>query len=222
MFLLCVAAAGLLDADSAEPAPFTLGGRSRAVSAGFDPALGPPFAVRERMSQGREDAPIVIIEFSSFSCSHCRKFHEREFPSLKERFVDMGEVRWVNMAVSPDQKDKESPLYLAARGAMKAGKYPELEDVLFEEGDKAFPIVRWALMREGNLTRGEITAWAEDEKNRQAVEADFAEFAAMKFRGTPTFVLRKRKPNGVFVSAVITGYRTADTFVSVIGELQKQ
>lgn len=42
---------------------------------------------------GPEDAPIIIEEFSSLSCSHCAKFHNQTLDRLKTEFVDTGKIR---------------------------------------------------------------------------------------------------------------------------------
>lgn len=42
---------------------------------------------------GDADAPIVIEEFSSFSCPHCATFHRDMLPRLKKRLMDSGLVR---------------------------------------------------------------------------------------------------------------------------------
>lgn len=55
-----------------------------------DPRLGAPFVRRERAVLGDESARVVVIEFSSFKCSHCRTFHEEVFPHLRRRYIDTG------------------------------------------------------------------------------------------------------------------------------------
>ena len=46
-----------------------------------DPSIGP------------EDAAVVIVEFSDFSCVYCRKFHTETFPQLLEAYE--GQIRFV-------------------------------------------------------------------------------------------------------------------------------
>ena len=41
---------------------------------------------------GEESAKIKIIEFASFTCGHCAKFHNEVFPKIKEEFIDTGKV----------------------------------------------------------------------------------------------------------------------------------
>ena len=42
--------------------------------------------------EGRKDAKVKIIIFESLTCSHCANFHKKVYPSLKEEFIDKGNV----------------------------------------------------------------------------------------------------------------------------------
>ncbi|MDB1135571.1 DsbA family protein [Candidatus Anaplasma sp. TIGMIC] len=44
---------------------------------------------------GREDAPVVIVEYASFSCAHCADFATKVFPRLKSVYVDTGKVLYI-------------------------------------------------------------------------------------------------------------------------------
>ena len=46
-------------------------------------------ALRERVL-GDPNAPVTIVEYSSFTCSHCGHFHTETLPKLKEMFIDTG------------------------------------------------------------------------------------------------------------------------------------
>ena len=47
------------------------------------------------MALGRGDAPIAVVEYFSFSCSHCARFHRETFPELKRDYIDTGKIRFV-------------------------------------------------------------------------------------------------------------------------------
>ena len=44
---------------------------------------------------GSADAPVTIIEYSSFTCPHCADFHADVLPDLKREYIDPGLVRLV-------------------------------------------------------------------------------------------------------------------------------
>jgi protein-disulfide isomerase len=60
------------------------------------PFLGTPF-------MGQENAPVVVTEYASTTCGHCRAFHEQVFPELKAKYIDTGKIRlnWVVMPTPP-------------------------------------------------------------------------------------------------------------------------
>ncbi len=46
-------------------------------------------------SGGRANAPVTIVEYSSYTCPHCATFHQETRPWLIETFVDSGRARMV-------------------------------------------------------------------------------------------------------------------------------
>jgi protein-disulfide isomerase len=47
------------------------------------------------MSFGRADAPVIIVQYASMTCPHCRNFHMTTFPAFKKEYIDTGKVRYV-------------------------------------------------------------------------------------------------------------------------------
>jgi protein-disulfide isomerase len=47
------------------------------------------------VSWGRADAPVTLVQYSSMTCPHCRKFHADVYPELKRQFIDTGKVRYI-------------------------------------------------------------------------------------------------------------------------------
>ncbi len=47
------------------------------------------------LALGQSDAPVTVVEYFSFSCSHCARFHWDTFPGLKRNYIDTGKVRFV-------------------------------------------------------------------------------------------------------------------------------
>ncbi|HVS03675.1 MAG TPA: thioredoxin domain-containing protein [Thermoanaerobaculia bacterium] len=48
-------------------------------------------------SRGREDAPLVLVEFADYQCRFCARYARETLPLLLERYVEPGQVRYVFM-----------------------------------------------------------------------------------------------------------------------------
>lgn len=139
---------------------------------------------------GPENAKVTIYEYSSLTCSHCADFHNETFPTLKQRYIDTGKVRYIL---------REFPLDpLATGGAMLArcsgkDKYHAVIGMLYEQQknwaftDKPLDNLR-TLMRQTGMTQQQFDACLSDPlilegintvKNRASKE--------FKINSTPTF-----------------------------------
>lgn len=47
------------------------------------------------MSLGSPDAPVTIVEHSSFTCDHCGYFYRNTLPKIKEAYIVTGKARFV-------------------------------------------------------------------------------------------------------------------------------
>lgn len=58
------------------------------------PAAVPAVTAADRVL-GRADAPVTVIEYASFTCSHCAAWTNEVLPTFKARYIDTGKVRLV-------------------------------------------------------------------------------------------------------------------------------
>ena len=184
-----------------------------------DPRLGAPLAIRERAVQGAGDAPVVVIEFSSFKCTHCRAFHESVFPRLREEYIRTGKVQWVVINASNDPADQTDPIFRVARAALRQGMYWEINDSLFQVGLRPPGALAELLAKSPLNDRGGLEAGLRDPEIQAAVTADFADYGRLKIRGTPTFLVRSRSRNGQWVEAKIEDLQPLDFFRQVLDGL---
>ena len=176
------------------PAPRDTATPQIAAAGGWDPEITPFDKVL-----GAQDAPVTVIEYSSFTCGHCAAFHNETLPALKERYIDTGVLRLVF---------RDFPLDgLALRAGMLARCAPEdqyfsMVQVLFANqrqwATAADPVA--ALMSIGRLAglSGEtIQACLEN-------EALADQIVALRLQGeqkydidaTPTFIIGGEKVAG--------------------------
>ncbi|MCC6001407.1 MAG: DsbA family protein [Pararhodobacter sp.] len=51
------------------------------------------------MALGNPDAPVTIVEYSSFTCPHCATFNQGVFRQIMENYVDTGQVHFIKREV---------------------------------------------------------------------------------------------------------------------------
>ena len=149
--------------------------------------------------QGKDDAPITIVEYASMTCGHCARFHAETYPLLLKNYIDTGKVRFIL---------REFPLDpLAAAGFMLArcagpDKRTAMIDLLFDK-QKDWAYVDKPLEALSSLVKQ--TGMGDDAfnacVNNQALYDQVNQVrdrAAQKFgvEATPTFFVNGKKVTG--------------------------
>ena len=55
------------------------------------------------MTMGNPDAPVTVVEYASFTCPHCARFHQGPFQQLKADYIDTGKINFVYREVYFDR-----------------------------------------------------------------------------------------------------------------------
>ena len=144
---------------------------------------------------GKEDDPVVIIEWSDYECPFCERFFSQTLPQIKEKYIKTGKVKLVYRDFPLDIHPEATPAALAANCAGKQDKYFEFHDKIFENqqsmGSTSYK--KWA--QEVGV---DVSAWekcTKDPQQLQEVTKDLSDGAQAGIRGTPGFII-----NGQLVS----------------------
>lgn len=155
-------------------------------------------AVKE-MVLGNEDAPVTVIEYASFTCPHCARFHETVFTQLKTNYIDTGKIRFILRDVYFDRFGLWAALIARCDGGTR---FFGLANMIFAEqrqwlaGDD--PAVTVDNLRKlGRLAGMEdatMDACLQDEAMAQNLVAAFQENATKdEINATPTFIIDGKK-----------------------------
>jgi protein-disulfide isomerase len=97
-------------------------------------AFGITPEIDKAKAQGNPAAPIVMEVFASFTCSHCREFHDTTIPLIVKDFVNPGKVylvyREFPLSGPYHPHAREAANYAVA--ASRVGKYLEVASALFK------------------------------------------------------------------------------------------
>lgn len=152
-------------------------------------------------ARGPEDAPVTMVEFADYTCSHCRNFASLPARAIARDYVRTGQVRWLLYDFPLSERTNAIPAALAARCAGDQGRYWEMHDLLFQNQQvwSADDSPRDRFEDYADEIGIEVGAWEECYSSRRHVRQIVASRKYGEVRGvsgTPTiFVNEQRAPN---------------------------
>lgn len=148
---------------------------------------------------GPVDAKVKVIEYASFTCPHCARFHTDIYPKIKADFIDTGKIRFEYREVYFDRYGLWAGMIARCGGEMR---YFGISDILFdtqkEWAASDDPAVVSANLkkigRSAGLEDAAMDACMQDKATAEAMLAHYqTNFAADGIEGTPTFMINGAK-----------------------------
>lgn len=161
---------------------------------------------------GNPDAPITIYEFSDFGCPSCRQYNLFTFQTIKERYIDTGQVYYVykNYPIVSRNGDIAAQ---AAECAGEQGGYWEMHRHLFRDPAEWNGSRDNALQVFGDygtalgLDGAALAQCVREERYKPDIDSDFNEGLDIGIFGTPTFIINRK---------LLSGAQPAEVFIEVI------
>ncbi|WP_307817516.1 DsbA family protein [Nocardia acididurans] len=212
--LMLLAAAGLLFIAVSRMS----GSEPSDTAAVTDPAKDAAWAKLARLDPnspyalGSVDAPVVMIEYSDFQCSFCRKFAQDTEQALIGKYVDAGVLRieWRNFPIFGEESKQAAA---AGWAAGQQGRFWEFHNALYAA---ALP------KNSGALTPDRLAEFAEQagvpdiarfradqasDAASKAVNTDLSEGYNLGVTSTPAFLINGR---------AVLGAQPTEFFLSVV------
>jgi protein-disulfide isomerase len=146
------------------------------------------------MVLGNPDAPVELIEYSSFTCPHCRNLHANLVPQLMADYVEPGRIRYVYREVYFDRFGLWASMVARCGGPER---FFGIVDLIYEQQpewtqgsprDIADNLRR--IGRTAGLTNDELDACLTNQPMAEALLATYeANTAVHDISGTPTLVI---------------------------------
>ncbi len=143
---------------------------------------------------GSDDAPVEVIEYASFTCPHCRRFHEVVLPQLKANYIDTGQVRFISREVYFDRYGLWAGMVARCAGP---DRYFGVVDIIYAEqpnwtqgapGQIAENLRR--IGRTAGMSNEQLDTCLTDANMAQAMLDTYeANTQVHDVRGTPSFVI---------------------------------
>ena len=119
----------------------------------------------ESMFLGDKEAPVIIIEYSSFTCPHCATFHTEVLPKLKADYINSGKVLLEYREVYFDGPGLWAGLLARCQGNQK---YFPMIDLIFRKQKD------WARGNRDEIINGLLSVGRQsgltDEKSKKCME----------------------------------------------------
>lgn len=150
------------------------------------------------MTLGNPKAKVTVVEYASFSCSHCAHFNNEVFGPFKAKYVDTGKVFYIYREFLTDPVEVAAAGALIARCAPK-DRYFEVADALFRGQAEMYRTGRAgdlfrAAGKVGGLDEAGLKACLDDEAAAKALNARVETYIDRdKINATPTFVINGKK-----------------------------
>lgn len=188
---------------------FLLNGQSRIldpVSAAFaQDAADVDTSMIQEMSLGNPDAAVTMIEYASFTCPHCARFHTDTFKQLKSDYIDSGKIHFIYREVYFDRFGLWGGI-VARCGEGAENRYFGITEMLYSQQ------AEWArqenpadiveslrkIGKTAGLTDAQLDQCFTDGDTAQALYALWLKNSeADDINSTPTFIINGTKHNNI-------------------------
>jgi protein-disulfide isomerase len=166
---------------------------------------------------GSATAPVEVVEYGDFQCSHCGEFANVQFPTIMDQLINTGQLRW---------RFRDFPLgfpwsrisALAGQCAGEQGKFWEMEELLYQRqsvwgSSTRNPTGAFRDMAKSiGLNLDTYNACMDSRRYAGRIEASHQEGAALGVTGTPTFFVNGRELDN-------TRFGNSDAFKNLVDSL---
>lgn len=156
---------------------------------------------------GPEDAPVTLMEFADFTCSHCATFASLPGPALRRDYVETGQVRMLVYDFPLSRRTPAIPAALASRCAGEQGEYWAMHAKLFNNQQawarSGSPESQFAdYARQIGLDMGQFNECYSDREYLEEIMASRRYGDQLQVTGTPSVYVNGRKAQNYGYEAV--------------------
>lgn len=154
---------------------------------------------------GNADAKVEVIEYASYTCPHCKSFHETAFKELKREYIDTGKIKFIYREVYFDRLGLWASMLARCGGGEK---FFPLTDLLYQR-QREWAVSEAANAAENLKKMGRIVGLPNETVEACFADGDMAKALVANFQtnasthninATPSFVI-----NGQTYSAMPYG-----------------
>jgi len=152
----------------------------------------------ESVSKGSPDAPVTIIEYSDFFCTHCQLFALNVEPQLEEAYIMTGKVLFIHKFMNVSA-DKSLLVNEAAACAAEQGRFWDYYYLLMDQraSRNALPLEKLqSLAEQLGLDTDQFNASLLSGKYEAFIQQNHEEGVDLGIKGVPVFFINGVKQEG--------------------------
>jgi protein-disulfide isomerase len=143
---------------------------------------------------GKADAPVIVTEYASASCTHCAQFNNEVFEQAKAKYIEPGVVRWTMREILTGPEAVSAAGFLTAHCAGPDKAYSVLDAIFRGVGADPQGFLGdaprdhlLAIAQSAGMTEKQFDACVNDAKALEALKKRVVRNAKDGVTGTPTF-----------------------------------
>ena len=169
-------------------------------------------------SLGAADAAVVLVEFTDFECTFCKRAHDDVLAALQKKFVDTGKLRLVSRSFPLAMHAHAEVAAHAALCADAQQQFWPMRDRLFAAGAALSDDAMLAAAVDLKLDSKAFSACLAAKTFAPRIARDTQDATAAGITGTPSFVLGRVK-DGKVTGTLMVGAKPLAQFEAEIEKL---
>lgn len=172
---------------------------SLAALAGCSKGGGSPITTND-VTLGSDTAPVTIIEYASLACPFCAKFNNENFETLKKKYIDTGQVKFVQREMLLHNPQLSAAGFLLARCSGKENYFKvtdgiyKADEEMDQTGEYSAGLLKVA--RSVGMNQAQLDACIQDEKAIEALNTRVENNMNKEgIHSTPTFIVNGKQIN---------------------------
>jgi len=191
-----------------------------AVGAAPEGEVTLPIDLARYAVRGRDDAPVLLAEFSDFKCHACEKFNLTIMPNLEKEFIEHGRLQVVFVDFPLVDEAHYTTVAESVHCAGLQGKYWQMHDLLWQSIGALSDRHLAGYAAQIGLDVPSFSGCLETDRFRQRVLDDLAFTYGLGLSSRPTFFVGRRVDGGkgppVWRGRYIVGAQNYVVYKSVI------
>ena len=150
------------------------------------------FELGDNPVKGSDTALLVIVEFSDYQCSFCKRHTNETYPEIFEKYIKTGKLRYAIMDKPLPSHDMANEAAEAAHCAAEQGKFWEMHEEMLTDSESLYDLA--SLASSLGLDIQKFRSCTETKKYAERVASNLSLANKLNVPSVPGFVIASSDP----------------------------